>query len=255
MGFSAGADLPSQSGVIALLSEESSLLIPLKDNISSRTVPIVNYVLIGLNVLVFLFELSLGSELQQFVHAFGVVPHRILYIVFDVPQYYYIALISLFSSMFLHGGFLHLIGNMLFLYIFGDNVEDALGHGRYLVFYLGCGIAASLVQLMIHPGSRIPTIGASGAIAGVMGAYFLLYPRSKVLTLVPIFFFFQVFEIPAILFLGLWFVIQFFLGSFSIAGASGSAGIAFWAHIGGFAVGAGYIFIRYGGTVRRNFAR
>jgi len=230
-------------------------LIPLRDNIPSHTTPVVNYTLIGVNVLVFLFELSLGTELQKWVHVFGMVPERIVYIVFNAPQYFYIALISLFSSMFLHGGFLHIIGNMLFLYIFGDNVEDALGHVRYLVFYLGSGIAASMAQLIVHPGSQIPTIGASGAIAGVMGAYFLLYPRSKVLTLIPIFFFFQVFEIPAVIFLGLWFLIQFFLGSFSIAGATGSAGVAFWAHIGGFAVGAGYIFLRYGGTVRRNFAR
>ncbi|NOY87467.1 MAG: rhomboid family intramembrane serine protease [Deltaproteobacteria bacterium] len=230
-------------------------MIPLRDNIPSHTTPVVNYTLIGVNVLVFLFELSLGTELQKWVHVFGMVPERIVYIVFNAPQYFYIALISLFSSMFLHGGFLHIIGNMLFLYIFGDNVEDALGHVRYLVFYLGSGIAASMAQLIVHPGSQIPTIGASGAIAGVMGAYFLLYPRSKVLTLIPIFFFFQVFEIPAVIFLGLWFLIQFFLGSFSIAGATGSAGVAFWAHIGGFAVGAGYIFLRYGGTVRRNFAR
>lgn len=230
-------------------------MIPLRDNIPSHTTPVVNFALIGVNVLVFLFELSLGTELQKWIHVFGMVPERIVYIVFDAPQYFYIALISLFSSMFLHGGFLHIIGNMLFLYIFGDNVEDALGHVRYLVFYLGCGIAASMAQLIVHPGSRIPTIGASGAIAGVMGAYFLLYPHSKVLTLIPIFFFFQVFEIPAVIFLGLWFLIQFFLGSFSIAGASGSAGVAFWAHIGGFAVGAGYIFLRYGGNVRRNFAR
>lgn len=230
-------------------------MIPLRDNIPSHTTPVVNYTLIGVNILVFLFELSLGTELQKWVHVFGMVPERIVYIVFNAPQYFYIALISLFSSMFLHGGFLHIIGNMLFLYIFGDNVEDALGHVRYLVFYLGSGIAASMAQLIAHPGSQIPTIGASGAIAGVMGAYFLLYPRSKVLTLIPIFFFFQVFEIPAVIFLGLWFLIQFFLGSFSIAGAAGSAGVAFWAHIGGFAVGAGYIFLRYGGTVRRNFAR
>jgi len=206
----------------------------------------VSYTFIGINILVFLFELSLGPGLDQFVRAFGIVPERTVFILFEAPQHLYVAIIPFFTSMFMHGGWFHLLGNCLFLYIFGDNVEDSLGHFRYALFYVGCGVAASLIHLVAYPSSAIPTIGASGAIAGVMGAYFLLFPGSRIVTLVPFFFFVQMIEIPAFVFLGIWFLIQFLSGSISFAVSSGSSGIAWWAHIGGFAVGAGYIMLRYG---------
>jgi membrane associated rhomboid family serine protease len=148
---------------------------------------------------------------------------------------------TLLSSMFLHGGWMHFLGNMLFLWIFGDNVEDRMGHGRFLVFYLLCGAVAAAAHLASDPASPVPTIGASGAVAGVMGAYFVLYPQSRILTLVPIFLFIQIVEIPAIIFLGLWFVLQLFSGLGSVLStARGDAvgGIAFWAHVAGFAAGA-----------------
>ncbi|UCF31555.1 MAG: rhomboid family intramembrane serine protease [bacterium] len=226
-------------------------MIPLRDTIPSKTIPFVTYFLLAANILVFLFELSLGQRLGQFVHVFGVVPERTILILTKTPQYLHFALIPFFSSIFLHGGWFHLLGNMLFLHIFGNNVEDALGHIRYLIFYVGSGIAASLVHLAAHPSSGVPTIGASGAIAGVMGAYFLLYPHARVVTLIPIFFFVQIVELPAFIFLGFWFLIQFLSGSLSLATSSGAAGVAWWAHIGGFAVGVGYVLIRFRGRVLR----
>jgi membrane associated rhomboid family serine protease len=219
-------------------------VIPLRDTIPSRTVPFVNYILIGANVLAFLFELSLGPHLQAFVHVFGVVPERVLTIVAREPGLIHYAVFPFFTSMFLHGGWLHLLGNMLYLYIFGDNVEDALGHVRYLLFYLGCGVVASLSHLALNLSSNIPTVGASGAIAGVLGAYFLLYPKARVVTLLIIFIFIKIVEIPAFLFLGLWFLFQFISGAVASA-SQGAGGVAWWAHIGGFAAGAAYTVIRY----------
>ena len=221
-------------------------MIPLRDNVQSRTVPFVNYTFIGINVLMFLFELSLGPGVEGFVRAFGVVPERTIYILFQAREYAHFAIIPFFTSMFMHGGWFHLLGNVLFLYIFGDNIEDTLGHIRYAIFYIGSGVAASLIHLATHPGSTVPTIGASGAIAGVMGAYFILFPGSRIVTLVPFFFFIQLIEIPAFVFLGIWFLIQFLSGSFSFAVSSDLSRIAWWAHIGGFAVGAGYVLLRYG---------
>lgn len=226
-------------------------MIPLRDNIQSSTVPFVTYALIGANVLVFLFELSLGSNLQQFIHIFGVVPARVTTILHEAPGLIHFAVIPFFTSLFLHGGWLHLLGNMLYLYIFGDNVESALGHLRYLLFYLGCGVAASLVHMFFNFRSDIPTVGASGAIAGVLGAYFLFFPRAKVVTIVPIFFFIQIVEIPALLFLGLWFLIQFLSGSMSLGSGAAAAGVAWWAHIGGFSAGIGYAIFRYRRTRER----
>ncbi len=219
-------------------------MIPLRDTIPSRTVPYVNYILIGANVLAFLFELSLGPHLQAFVHVFGVVPERVLTIVAREPGLIHHAVFPFFTSMFLHGGWLHLLGNMLYLYIFGDNVEDALGHVRYLLFYVGCGVVASLSHLALNLSSNIPTVGASGAIAGVLGSYFLLYPKARVVTLLPLFIFIQIVEIPAFLFLGLWFLFQFISGAAATA-SQGAGGVAWWAHIGGFAAGAAYTIIRY----------
>ena len=209
-------------------------MIPIRDTIRSETYPIVNSTIIAINVLIFLVELSQGERLNKFIYIYGLVPAR-----YSVPQIsaYFTSgqqVISFLTFMFLHGGFLHLLGNMWSLYIFGDNVEDRLGHFRYLAFYLLCGLASGVSHLVLNLHSKMPTIGASGAIAGVMGAYFVLYPKAKVLTLVPIFFFFYFFELPAFLFLGIWFIFQFL----SAAGASAQAGgIAWWAHIGGFVFG------------------
>jgi membrane associated rhomboid family serine protease len=209
-------------------------MIPLRDTVQARNYPVVNNVLIGINVLVFLFQLSLGADGDRFVYIFGLVPAR--YSNPQISAYFSntYQLFSFLSFMFLHGGFWHLLGNMWSLYIFGDNVEDRLGHLRYLIFYLFCGFASGISHLLLNLNSNVPTIGASGAIAGVMGAYFVLYPRSKILTLIPIFFIPYFLEIPAYFFLGIWFLIQFI----SAAGSHGQAGgVAWWAHVGGFVFG------------------
>ena len=207
-------------------------MIPLRDVIPSRTTPFVTVGIIAVNVLAFWFELSLSpGDRQIFIREYGVVPAE-----FAWP--------GLFSSMFLHGGWLHIVGNMWYLWIFGDNVEDRMGHGRYLVFYLLCGALAGLAHALVNPDSYIPTIGASGAVAGVMGAYFVLYPRSRVLTLIPLFVFIEIIEIPALYFLGFWFLLQLFSGVGSVAHTAGThGGIAFWAHVAGFAAGLGGVFI------------
>jgi len=202
-------------------------MFPLADVIPSRTTPVVTVSLIAINALAFLFQLTLSDdELQQFVQQYGVVPA-------------YFSWVSVITSMFLHGGWLHFLGNMLYLWIFGDNVEDRMGHGWYLIFYLLCGTAAAVGQAITQPYSLIPMIGASGAIAGVMGAYFVLFPHSRVLTIVFILLFVDIIEIPAIFFLGIWFLMQFFSGVGSLGSGSASGGVAFWAHVAGFATGAG----------------
>jgi membrane associated rhomboid family serine protease len=202
-------------------------MIPLRDIIPSRTTPVVTISLIAVNVLVFLYELALGRRVDAFTLYWGLVPAAFSWV-------------TVLTSMFLHGGIMHVAGNMLYLWIFGDNVEDRMGHGRFLVFYLLCGAAAALAQTITQPDSVIPMVGASGAIAGVMGAYFVLYPRSRIVTLVALFFFFQVIEVPAILFLGIWFIMQFVSGLGSIltvASGQAAGGIAFWAHVAGFVAG------------------
>jgi len=201
-------------------------MFPVSDVIPSKTTPYMTVGLIGVNALVFLYELQLSRpELQLFAQIFGVVPAY-----FSWP--------TVFTSMFLHEGWLHLLGNMLYLWIFGDNVEDRLGHFGYLLFYLGCGVAAALGQVAVSAGSTIPMIGASGAIAGVMGAYFVLYPHSRVLTVVFLLFFMDMIEIPAIFFLGIWFVKELFSGVGSLGTHSLNGGVAVWAHVVGFAIGA-----------------
>jgi membrane associated rhomboid family serine protease len=208
-------------------------VIPLRDVIPSRTFPFFTIAFIVLNSVVFLFELSMSDmALEGFVRSFGVVPGRLVW-----P--------TLLTSMFLHGGWLHFLGNMLYLWIFADNIEDRLGHFRFVLFYVVCGFAAGLAHVYMNPASLVPTIGASGAIAGVMGAYFVLYPHSKVLALVPLFIFWEILEVPAVIFLGLWFVMQFFSGVGSIAADAGvdSGGIAFWAHVAGFLAGTATVFV------------
>ncbi len=206
-------------------------MIPLKDDIPSSRFPAVNTAIIAANCLVFIIELSLGSRAGTLIQAFGVVPRRLLH---SGPADW----VTILSSMFLHGGWAHIIGNMLYLYIFGDNVEDAMGHFRYLLFYLLCGTGAAWAHVLSGPGSAVPTVGASGAIAGVLGAYLVLYPRAGVLTLVPLGFFLQVVRIPAVLVLGFWIVIQIFSGlvSLPLAKVSGG-GVAWFAHVGGFLAG------------------
>jgi membrane associated rhomboid family serine protease len=202
-------------------------MIPLRDIIPSRTTPVVTIAIIAINVLVFLYELSLGRAVDAFTLYWGLVPAAFSWV-------------AVLTSMFLHGGIMHVAGNMLYLWIFGDNVEDRMGHGRFLVFYLLCGTAAALAQTITQPDSVVPMVGASGAIAGVMGAYFVLYPKSRIVTLIPLFFIFQVVEVPAILFLGIWFLMQFIngLGSIvTVAGGQSAGGIAFWAHVAGFVAG------------------
>ena len=207
-------------------------MIPLRDVIPSRTTPYVTVSLVVINALVFLYQLSLGDDINNFVFTYGLVPADFSWV-------------SVVTSMFLHGGFLHVAGNMLYLWIFGDNVEDRMGHGRFLAFYLLCGAAAALAQTAVRPDSTIAMVGASGAIAGVMGAYFVLYPHSRIVTLVPLFVFIQIMEVPAILFLGFWFLLQFLSGVGSIAATAGepAGGIAFWAHIAGFVAGISGVLV------------
>ena len=209
-------------------------MIPIRDTIPTKTYPIVNNALIAINVVFFLVELSQGPGLERFIYIYGLVPAR--YTIPQIASYFTTGqqIVSLITFMFLHGGFWHLLGNMWSLYIFGDNIEERLGPLRYLTFYMICGLASGLSHLVFNYNSTMPTIGASGAIAGVMGAYFILFPKAKILTLIPIFFIPYFIEIPAFFFLGIWFVFQFL----SAAGShSQMAGIAWWAHIGGFIFG------------------
>ncbi len=206
-------------------------MIPLRSTERVYTTAAVTGSLIGINTLIFLYQATLNPDaLNQFVTNWGIVPDRL-------------HTVSLFTSMFLHGGWLHLIGNMLFLWVFGRNLEDLIGGGRFLVFYLVCGLIAAVVHVIFNPYSRTPTIGASGAIAGVMGAYLIKFPRARIITLVPIFFFITTMEIPAAFLLLWWFAIQFFSGFGSLGENDYSGGGTAWfAHIGGFI--AGMLLIR-----------
>jgi membrane associated rhomboid family serine protease len=207
-------------------------MIPLRDENPRRTVPVVNIVLIVINILMFFWEVSLGENLDRALFQVAFIPAR-FWQGNIVPE-----VIRIFVSMFLHGGLLHLGGNMLYLWIFGDNIEDRLGHLKYLIFYIACGFVATFAHAFVNPSSALPSIGASGAIAGVLGAYLILFPHTRVLTVIPIVFFITVREVPAILVLGLWFVIQFFTGVGSLGAVGDEAGsVAYFAHIGGFVCG------------------
>ncbi len=215
-------------------------MIPLRDDIPSSRFPAVTLGLIAANTLVFLNELKVGPRLQDMLLDYAVIPARYtdpdVAQLFSSPQQVF----AIFSSMFLHGGWIHLLGNIWTLWIFGDNVEDRLGRVRYLALYLAAGIAAALLHIYTNAGSLVPTIGASGAIAGVMGAYFRFYPFARVETLVPPFFFGPTFVLPAVLFLGWWFLLQFFNGALSLSAHSHAfSGVAWWAHVGGFTFGFG----------------
>lgn len=210
-------------------------MFPLYDTVRSHTFPIINLTLVLANVLAFLYELQLDpSALESFIFTWGLIPAHLI----SDPSN---AWTNIFSSMFLHGGWFHMINNMWVLLIFGDNVEAGMGKIRYLIFYLLSGVAAGLLQTYILPTSMVPMIGASGAVAGVLGAYLILVPRSRIASLVPILFIFTIVEIPAVLFLVFWFVSQLYSGLGSIQGG-GESGIAWWAHIGGFAFGVLMVF-------------
>jgi membrane associated rhomboid family serine protease len=207
-------------------------MIPLRDVIPSRSTPYITVTLIVLNAVAWLYELTMPRDiLPVFLQLYGVVPAD-----FSTP--------TLVSSMFLHGSWTHFIGNMWYLWIFGDNVEDRVGHGRFIAFYLLCGIVAALGHVAMDPSSTLPTIGASGAIAGVMGAYFVLYPQSRVLTLVPLIFYFEIVELPAVLLLGFWFIMQLFhAGAIAVTASTTGGGIAFVAHVAGFVAGLLGVFV------------
>ncbi|MEO0350325.1 MAG: rhomboid family intramembrane serine protease [Cyanobacteria bacterium P01_A01_bin.15] len=218
-------------------------MVPLSDNNPTRTTPYIVFGLIVLNVLVFLYELSLQGSgenaLEQFFRIWAIVPAEL------TDSFNGRALnpigewVTLISSQFLHGGFAHLGGNMLYLWIFGNNIEDQMGHGRFLIFYLACGALAGLAQWVFAPVSTVPTLGASGAIAGVMGAYIIRFPKAQILTLLPLIFIFTTARIPAVFFLGWWFVQQAFYGVAGLGANAdmGTGGVAYWAHAGGFVFG------------------
>ncbi|TFE71556.1 rhomboid family intramembrane serine protease [Methylacidiphilum caldifontis] len=228
-------------------------MIPVADTIPSKKIPFVNLFFILVNVLVFLYELKLGKNLNNFLLDYGNVPVRFVYWTefggqfWDIKRY-----VPLFSSMFLHGGFFHIIGNMIYLWIFGDNVEDRLGHLGYLFFYVIGGIVSEIIQILSDPHSTLPIIGASGAIATVLGAYFVFYPYSRIITLLPVFGWYSFVEIPALFYLGFWFLMQLFSGTFLLMSPESfaSGGVAWWAHAGGFGVGAlvGWFIKRFSPT-------
>ena len=219
-------------------------MVPLRDNNPTKLTPYVTYGLIATNFLIFLYELTLApQQLNGFFHLAAVVPRELTASFSGIPVHQSVPeWTTLITSQFLHGGFLHVAGNMLFLWIFGNNVEDRLGHFKYLFFYLACGILAALTQWYFSQTSGIPSLGASGAIAGVMGAYILRYPRAEIATLIPLGFFFPVVRIPAYYFLGFWFLQQAFYGVASLKAPVNigmeNGGIAYWAHAGGFVFGA-----------------
>jgi membrane associated rhomboid family serine protease len=206
-------------------------MIPLRDQIPTRSTPWVNYGLIAVNVAVFAIQLAQGPNLDQFVQTFALIPAQVMsgLTLHDASD--------VFTSMFMHAGLAHIGGNMLYLWIFGDNVEDALGHGAYLLFYLFGGVVAAFAHVVTNPNSVIPTVGASGAIAAVLGAYMVFYPRSRVLTLLILGYFIRMTAVPAVILLGFWFVLQFFQGVLSLGMGEMVGGVAFWAHIGGFVIG------------------
>lgn len=220
-------------------------MIPLKDTVPMRRFPWVNTIFILLNIAVFIFELTLGTNLNSFFSSYAVIPTNFL----AFKSISFSRLFPLVSSAFLHGGWLHIGGNMLYLFIFGDNIEDAMGHWLYLFFYILVAVASSLAHIYTNAASSVPSLGASGAIAGVLGAYIFLYPRARVVTLIFLIFFFQIIEVPAFIFLGLWFLLQIISGAASLSKTS-PGGIAWFAHIGGFISGLALIlFFRRRGSI------
>ncbi len=210
-------------------------MIPLKDDIPSYSPPVVTVVLISINGLIFFYLSFLGEGFQLALVKWGTIPFEVTHGVELTPELSFFAPLSLFSSMFLHGGFFHLAGNMLYLWIFGDNVEDQLGHVKFFIFYILCGLAASLLHIITAPNSKVPMVGASGAIAGVLGAYMIRFPRARILTLIFFGFFIRIVAVPALFVLGFWFILQLLYAFPSIGSTSG--GVAWFAHVGGFLAG------------------
>ncbi|MDP2660306.1 MAG: rhomboid family intramembrane serine protease [Dehalococcoidia bacterium] len=210
-------------------------MIPIRDSVRSTTFPVMNYTLIAVNFLVFFYELSLGRGLDSFINHWAMTPALVTTHPLAWSSSYPPVITTVFTSMFLHGGWTHILGNMLFLWVFGDNVEDSMGSLRYLLFYVAAGVAAAAAQIFMGADSRVPSLGASGAISGILGAYLVLYPGAKVLTWVPVLIF-LVIRIPAVVFIVLWFLIQFLQGLAS-AGEASLGGVAWWAHVGGFVAG------------------
>ncbi len=206
-------------------------MIPIRDELRTRTTPVVNYLLIALNVIVFIFMALTPSQSESIVRQYAMIPARV------TSHLDFGDVVDIFTSMFMHAGLAHIAGNMLYLWIFGDNVEDAMGHGRYLFFYLLGGVIASVTHILTNPVSSIPTVGASGAIAAVLGAYLILYPGSRVVTLIPLGFFLRLTAVPAVIVLGLWFLLQFVEGLITLGSTADVGGVAVWAHIGGFIAG------------------
>lgn len=213
-------------------------MIPIRDKTRSGIVPWVIYGLIAINLAAFLYELSLPrDDLNKFALTYGLVPARVTSALQTKTHWWEAMILPAFTSMFLHGGWLHLIGNMWFLHIFGDNVEGRLGHVMFLVFYILCGLAAGAAQYLLNPASPIPTIGASGAIAGVLGGYIICWPNARIVTLLPLFFIVTFVELPAVLVIGFWILIQFLSGAATIGAEFLHGGVAYWAHVGGFLAG------------------
>jgi membrane associated rhomboid family serine protease len=215
-------------------------MFPIRDNVPRRTTPFVTWAIIAVNAAVFLFELTLPpAALEQLFYLFGIVPARFTHpewaawIGFPIDNYW-----PFLTSMFLHGGWLHVIGNMWALWIFGDNVEDRMGHGRFLVFYVLTGLIAGATHWLTNPNSTLPTVGASGAVAGILGAYFFLFPRAQIVAMFPLFFWPLFFELPAVTYLMVWFFSQVFAGTLSGLSPDDVGGVAVWAHVGGFVAGA-----------------
>jgi len=213
-------------------------MIPLRDINPRESTPLVTIFIIAANVLVFLFQVSLGPQAgEQLVFTYGMIPARLEWALARPDVSLGQALVPFLTSLFLHAGWLHLIGNMWFLWVFGDNIEDRLGHLRYLFFYLVCGLGAGLAHLLFNLSSTLPAVGASGAVSGVLGAYLVLFPHSRIITLVPLIFVWFTAKLPAVLILGYWFLIQFLGGLAGLGQSGGGGGVAWWAHIGGFILG------------------
>ena len=219
-------------------------MFPIRDNVPSRSFPVITILLIVVNAAIFLLEVAMGPRaLAGFVARNALIPDHVTSYFSGVHLPAGHIFFPFFSSMFLHGGWLHLIGNMWFLWIFGDNVEDRLGHLRFLVFYIACGLLGNVAHYAFNSASSMPSLGASGAIAGVLGAYAISYPRARILVLLPIFFFIQFIELPALVVLGFWFLLQFLNGAASFVRSSGTGGVAWWAHIGGFVGGIAIFYL------------
>jgi membrane associated rhomboid family serine protease len=212
-------------------------MFPIYDNVPTKKFPLITVALIVLNSMVFLYQVSLGERFAEFIYSMGLLPYEITHNIDLFPYGPSPIYLTIFSSMFMHGSIIHLLGNMLFLWIFGNNVEDYLGRKKFIIFYLICGVAAAVTQIFINSGSKVPMVGASGAIAGVLGAYLLLYPRAKVTTVIIFVFFIRLIKIPAVVVLGFWIIYQFLYGISSLAVRTGEGGVAWFAHIGGFICG------------------